>query len=176
MSTLATRPAYPLSTPVLSVESQGLLSLGRQRNWDFKILGQAPLPNQPIHLQEWLIVPAHQDSSHIPARTLERIQAIFAMGLRPKGFVIVHEAPRLLPAPEKVDPEPAILPSTSPDSKTLVTGLRGAVGVVIPVAAAVISMIVPATIAMGAFLLDPILVAVTEDNTWIEIDRWWNQV
>jgi hypothetical protein len=175
MSTLAARPAYPQSTSELSVESQGLLSLGRKRNWDFKILGQAPIPHQPIHLQDWLIVPAHQDSSHIPARALERIQAIFAMGLRPKGFVIVHEAPKLLPAPKKVDPEPIRLPSTSPDFKPLVTGLLGAVGVVIPVAAAAISMIIPATIAMGAFLLDPILVAVTEDYTWVEIDRWWSQ-
>ena len=175
MNTLAVHPAYPQSTPGLSVESQGLLSLGRQRNWDFKILGQAPLPYQPIHLQDWLIVPAHQDSSHIPARTLERIQAIFALGLRPKGFVIVHEAPRLLPAPKEVDPEPTALPSTTPDFKPLVKGLLGAVSVAIPVAAAAISMIVPATIAMGAFLLDPILVAVTEDNTWIEIDRWWSE-
>jgi hypothetical protein len=176
MTTLTAHPAYPKSIPVPSKESQGLLSLGRQRNWDFKILGQAPLPHQPIHLQDWLIVPAHQDSSHIPARALERIQAIFAMGLRPKGFVIVHEAPKLLPAPEKVDPEPVRLPSTSPDFKPLITGLLRAVGVVIPVAAAAVSMIVPATLALGAFLLDPILVAVTEDNTWIEIDRWWSQV
>jgi len=159
---------------VTSTESQGLLTLGRQRNWDLNILGQAPLPRQPIHLQDWLIVPAHQDSSHIPARALERIQAIFAMGLRPKGFVIVHEAPKLLPAPEVVEPEIAIAPSITFGFKPLITGLLGAMAVAIPVTAAVASMIVPATLAVGAVLIDPILVAVTEDDTWIEIDRWWS--
>jgi len=159
---------------VITSESQGLLTLGRQRNWEFNILGQAPLPHQPIHLQDWLIVPAHQDSSHIPARALERIQAIFAMGFRPQGFVIVHEAPKLLPAPEVIEAEPAPLHSASPGIKPLITGLLGAMAVAIPVAAAVATMIVPATLAVGAVLVDPILVAVTEDDTWIEIDRWWS--
>lgn len=174
MSTLATHPTYSQSAPMLTPESQGLLTLGRQRKWDFKILGQAPLPRQPIHLQDWLIVPAHQDSSHIPARALERIQAIFAMGLRPKGFVIVHEAPKLLPAPEVVEPEPVSVPTNSPGIKPWITGLLGTMAIAIPVAAAVTSMIVPATLAVGAVLIDPILVAVTEDDTWIEIDRWWS--
>lgn len=174
MITLTAHSAYPQSTPVPSTESQGLLSLGRQRNWDFTILGQSPLPRQPIHLQDWLIVPAHQDSSHIPARALVRIQAIFAMGLRPQGFVIVHEAPKLLPAPEIVEPEITTVPSTTPGFKPLITGLLGAMAVAIPLAAAVASMIVPATLAVGAVLIDPILVAVTEDDTWIEIDRWWS--
>jgi len=174
MATLATHPTYPQSTPVLTSEVKGLLTLGRQRNWDFNILGQAPLPRQPIHLQDWLIVPAHQDSSQIPARALGRIQAIFAMGLRPKGFVIVHETPKLLPAPELIEPEPVAVPSNTPGLKPWITGLLGAMAVAIPVAAAVATMIVPATLAVGAVLVDPILVAVTEDNTWVEIDRWWS--
>ena len=175
MPALATRPANPISTPALNNPSQGLLTLGRQRNWEFNILGQAPLPSHPIHLQEWVIVPAQQDSSPIPARTLERIQAIFEIGLRPQKFVIVHEAPKLLAAPKEVEPEPDISPSIMPEAKPLITGLLGAMAVAVPLAAAVASMIIPATLAVGAVLLDPILVAVTEDDTWIEIDRWWNE-
>ncbi len=174
MSTLTTHPTYSQSTPVLTPTSQGLLALGQQRNWNFNILGQAPLPRQPIHLQDWLIVPAHQDSSHIPARALERIQAIFEVGLRPKGFVIVHEAPKLLPAPEVIKHKPTAMPTKSPGIKPWIAGLLGTVAIAIPVAAAVASMIVPATLAVGAVLVDPILVAVTEDDTWIEIDRWWS--
>ena len=41
-------------------------------------------------------LPAQLDSTHIPARALERVQAIYAVGLRPQGFVVVHEAPPLL--------------------------------------------------------------------------------
>jgi len=174
MSTLATYPEHSQSTLALTLESRGLLTLGRQRNWDFNILGQAPLPRQPIHLQDWLIVPAHQDSSHIPARALERIQAIFEVGLRPKGFVIVHEAPKLLPAPEVIEAEPVAVPTNSPSIKPWITGLLGATAIAASIAAAAASMIVPATLAVGAVLVDPILVAVTEDDTWIEIDRWWS--
>ena len=174
MSTLTTHPDYSHSVPVLTPTSQGLLALGQQRNWDFNILGQAPLPCQPIHLQDWLIVPAHLDSSHIPARALERIQAIFEVGLRPKGFVIVHEAPKLLPAPEVIEHKPTAVPTNHPGIKPWITGLLGTVAIAIPIAAAVASMIVPATLAVGAVLVDPILVAVTEDDTWIEIDRWWS--
>lgn len=159
---------------MLTPESQDFLALGRQQNWDFNILGQAPLPRQPIHLQDWLIVPAHQDSSHIPARALERIQAIFAIGLRPKGFVIVHEAPKLLPAPKVIEPEPMDVPTNSLDDKPWITGFLGATANAASITAAIASMIVPATLAVGAVLLDPILVAVTEDDTWIEIDRWWS--
>jgi hypothetical protein len=35
-------------------------------------------------------------------------------------------------------------------------------------------LIVPATLVVGAAVVDPILVAVTEDGYWIEIDRWWS--
>ena len=28
-------------------------------------------------------------------------------------------------------------------------------------------------VAAGLAAVDPILVAVTEDGSWIEIDRWW---
>jgi hypothetical protein len=31
---------------------------------------------------------------------------------------------------------------------------------------------VPALFITAAVVLDPILIAVTEDGTWIEIDRW----
>ena len=33
---------------------------------------------------------------------------------------------------------------------------------------------IPLTLMLGAALLDPILVAVTDDGYWVEIDRWVN--
>ena len=35
-------------------------------------------------------------------------------------------------------------------------------------------LVVPAILVVGAAVVDPILVAVTEDGYWIEIDRWWS--
>jgi hypothetical protein len=166
-------------------ETQKMLTLGHQRGWDFMVLGQAPMPEEHVRLGGWLIVPAHQDTSPIPLRTQERVQAIFAAGLRPKGFVVVHEAPMLLQAPSQPpDTEPVHIPEFEPTSKTVGNAL-GAIGTVALAASglAVISvagiflaglLAIPAVLAAGAMAIDPMLIAVTEDDIWIEIDRWWN--
>jgi len=174
--------------PVVSPQVQQVVTLGRQQGWNCAILGQAPFPSEPVRLGDWLIVPAHQDSSQLPARALERVQAIFGAGLRPKGFVVVHEAPMLLPAPTQNQPDTlrmAALPAHLKSGLKVAGTVLGALGALLVVtlglgilAVMVISLaailIVPATLVVGVTVVDPILVAVTEDGYWIEIDRWWN--
>lgn len=170
-----------------SLETRGVMTLGHQRNWNFVVLGRAPMPDEPVRLGEWLIIPAHQDSSLIPVRTQQRVQAIFAAGLRPKGFVLVHEAPYILPAPSQTGPDiqrtismPDVTPTLTAAINAL--GILGKVAVItsgvaaLSVAAVFLTSIlaIPAALAIGAIVLDPILIAVTEDNYWIEIDRWQN--
>jgi len=168
--------------PITSPQVKELMTLGRQEIWDFAVLGQAPMPEEPIRLQDWLIVPAEQDSSDIPERALTRVQAIFAAGIRPKGFVLVHEAPMLLPAPKETQeqtPQPrwALNPETTQKTiealsfgvSTLAKVMAGAVTLV----TAVGSVVLPAIFLTGLALIDPILIAVTEDDYWVEIDRWW---
>jgi hypothetical protein len=36
-------------------------------------------------------------------------------------------------------------------------------------------VLAPALLVVGAVVVDPILVAVTEDGYWVEIDRWWSE-
>jgi hypothetical protein len=139
-------------------------------------------------LGDWLIVPVEQDSSPVPDRALRRVQDIFAAGIRPKGFVLVHEAPKLLSAPP-AEQSQGLRMSALPDwlrsgLKVTGTGL-GVAGlalvaipglVVLAVAALSLAAMVmaPALLVVGAVVVDPILVAVTEDGYWVEIDRWWN--
>ena len=85
-------------------ETQQLLSLGRQQGWDVNILGRAPLPDAPLRMGDWLIVPSWQDSSPMPARALARVQAVYDAGIRPVGFLLAHEAPRQLPPPAETMP------------------------------------------------------------------------
>ncbi len=157
-------------------ETMHLVSLGRAHRWDFRVLGKAPLPMEPVRLGDWLLVPAQQDSTPIPQRAMARIQAIFAAGIRPTGFVLVHEAPKLLKAPV-VTPErtpgqfaegngiTSVPQSSSDFLTTLGTGMS-----------ALASMIFPMFLfVVAAAMADPILVAVTEDNYWIEIDRWYTE-
>ena len=173
-------------------ETRRLMTVGRQHGWDVRVLGQAPMPTQPIWLPEHVIVPAHQDTSDIPDHAMEKLNIIFAEGLRPKGFVVVHETPKLLPAPEQPgqeeaeEPDPAQLPSFPLEGvktglkvvavglvavallATVVVAVALVVAAVIAIAAA---LVIPAA-AVTAIAVDPILIAITEDDYWIEVDRW----
>ena len=173
---------------MLSPEVRQFVALGHERGWRPTVIGRAPVPREPVRLEDWLIAPVHQDSSPVPDRALRRVQDIFAAGLRPKGFVVVHEAPRLLPAPTQQKPKPLRMPVLSDQLRSTLKlagaglGVLGA-GLVIVTGVAVLAvaalslaaiLVVPATLVVGAVVVDPILVAVTEDGYWIEIDRWWN--
>ena len=172
--------------PMVSPATLQLLLLGQQRGWDFAVLGQAPLPEDPVRLGDWLIVPADQDTSQVPARALERVQAIYAAGIRPKGFVVVHEAPKLLSAPVQDEPNTLRMPILPAQLKTTLTVVAGALGVlaigfvvlstiaVLAVLAISVAamLILPAALVVGVALVDPILIAVTEDGYWVELDRW----
>lgn len=169
-----------------SPQTRQLLALGRQQGWAFNVLGQAPMPEEPARADKWLIVPAHLDSSPIPDRAIERIQAIYASGLRPKGFVVVHEAPMLLAAPQEQASGYSRLNFLTPGIKSAVQvlgyGLGGLAALIalfsglLFLAAAVAALagvvLLPAAAIAGAVILDPILIAVTDDDYWIEIDRW----
>lgn len=171
-------PHTKRSITLVNPETRGLLTLGRQKGWDCAVLGRAPLPEAPVRLGDWLIVPAQQDSSEMPTRALDRVQAIFAAGLRPKGFVMVHEAPPLLSPPEVAKPdisEASPLPKPNIESFTgMLKGLATGLAVLSTLAVSALTFLGTAGIAVGTILIDPILIAVTEDETWIEIDRWWS--
>ena len=158
-------------------ETRQILDLAEQKGWDFNLLGQAQLPKEVIQLDQWLIAPASQDSSEMPVRTYKRIQALFANGIRPKGFVVVHESPRLLAAP-KIVPQhvtPEVFP---PEIERTITGTK-----TMPVLASILSSALLGTtltavgaLFLGIALIDPIVVAVMEDGCWVEIDRWSTKV
>ena len=90
----------------VSQDARRLTALSQEYGWNFNVLGRGPLPTQPVRAGDWLIIPAHLDSSPIPAGAMQRLQAIFSAGIQPKGFVVVHEAPKLLPSPIREMPGP----------------------------------------------------------------------
>jgi hypothetical protein len=168
--------------PKVSPQVQEVMDLGNEKFWKFAVLGYAPMPKEHIRLGDWLVVPAEQDNSEIPDRAMERIQAIFNSGIRPKGFVVVHEAPMLLSPPETIEiqtphPQWSLNPETT--QKVIETLGAGAsilgkvvVGTITAVGA-IAAAVLPAIFLAGVVLIDPILILVTEDDCWIEIDRWW---
>ena len=162
----------PLGFAGWSSDTKQLMGLGEQHRWRFHVLGSAPLPEEPIRLGDWLIVPAEDDPTPIPARTMARIQAIFAAGIQPKGFVVVHEAPKLLKA--RVDPgEPNVPRARAEAHMALTPGLTSdALAAFGAAMSAMASVILPMFVFLAAAVVDPILVLVTQEDLWVEVDRW----
>jgi len=170
--------SVPCVGDVVTYETQRLVALGERQGWAAHVLGQAPFPDRSVRVGEWLVAPIHLDTSLIPSRALHRVQAIYEAGLRPKGFVIVHEAPLVLSAPADATPQPSELPSLAPELQALAASVGQVVLGLLGAAAAAGMMAVlglPMALLLGAAMLDPILVAVMEDGTWVEIDRWWSE-
>jgi hypothetical protein len=172
-------------------ETRQLLTMGNQHDWDFQMLGAAPMPTEAFRVKEkWLIVPAHEDPTELPAFAMERMKQIFESGIRPKGFVLIHETSMLLHAPAGVDVEDGHnvndwqLPAITHDKVKsvlatvgwILAGLAIVIGTAVLAVAAVAlvaSLLLPAAIITGAAAgIDPILVAVMDDDVWVEIARW----
>ena len=158
----------------LGLHTKHLLALGRKEGWPFRILGQAPMLAEPVRMEDWLLVPALEDSTPLPESTMGRLYAIYASGIHPQGFVLVHEAPLRLAAPDGE----AIKAKRKVDLKQIggaVLGLTALTGSVLAGAAIALVgglLLIPAGLIAAAVIVDPILVAVMPDNTWVEIDRW----
>ena len=145
--------------------AQQFLSLGDRLGWHTEVLGKAPMLKEPVRLQDWLLVPAHEDTTDLPQRTMKRIQTIYSQGLRPQGFVVVHEAPMQLAGPKSKIEEKH--PLEWRGGGKVIGAIAKVLGTV-----ALGAMLLPLGLLVGMVMLDPILVAVTEDGYWVEIDRW----
>ena len=142
-----------MRTNTLATQTQLLLDVGYRFNWNFVHLGKAPIPTQPVRVGEWLIVAAQEDNSMIPRQTMQRIQTIFREGVRPASWVVVHEAPYQLSAP-KESKRTRVLPYLA---------LLGGLGIWLA-----------STVLTTVAIVDPILIAITPELDWIEIDRWYD--
>ena len=172
----------------VSPETADLMELGSRRRWRPRVVGRATLLTDPVFLGDWWLVPVEQDTSPIPKRASDRVQAIFEAGLRPKGFVVAHEAPALLPAPASAGKprRRRIVELRRLLSKRVVLGVGAAVLLVlfgpmllkllVTAIVGLVAAVATPLLAIGALgavvLVDPVLIAVTEDGFWVEIDRW----
>lgn len=162
-------------------QREALMGVADQLNVTFRLLGLAPFPTQRVELEHWTIVPAQEDNCLIPARAVRRVHAIFKAGIKLKGFLIIHEKPIIppaLPDPNVIDAQFVELPKPRvnlPVGAILETSLKTTAEVsklLLGALALAASTALPMLFVLGAALVDPILVAVTDQNEWVEIDRW----
>ena len=159
---------------ILGPQTKQLLTLGEENHWPTQILGRAPMLEEPIRVREWVLVPSTLDSTQLPGHAVERIYDIYVAGIQPQGFVIVHEAPLEIEAPL-----PEVKRKDNSDLLKKIGGAALGAGIISGsfVALAGIAilggiLLAPVGLLGAAVVLDPILVVVTTDNYWIEIDRW----
>ena len=158
----------------LGPQTKQLLTLGEENHWPIQILGQAPMLEEPLRVREWVLMPALLDSTSLPDHAMERIHAVYKAGIRPQGFVIVHEAPLEIEAPQ-----PEVKQKANSDLLKKIGGaalgaglLSGSIVALAGIAILGGILLAPIGLLGAAVILDPILVVVTTDNYWIEIDRW----
>lgn len=162
--------------PIRNTERE-MMDLAYEHKWQFPILGVAPIPKTAILFNRWWLVPLAEDHSQIPARSVARVRAIYEAGIRPKAFVIAHEVPLQLRAPANV---PKISPLEFWAQRLAAHSISALKIVghvltkfVLPATAAVLGMTLSAMVGLAnVALADPCLIAVTDDNIWIQIDYW----
>lgn len=165
-------------------DTEKLLALGRRQGWNSVIVGRGPLPKEAFRHGDWVVVPIEQDSSEIPQRALERVQEVFGAGIRPRGFVLAHEAPAYL-LPGRIEEPPSVRERISElkdgvsEAGKAIAGPAGEIAQALAKAAGVafsgvaaLFLLAPAVVLGLAIGLDPILVAVMEDGYWVAIDQW----
>ena len=163
-----------LGESILGPQTKQLLTLGEENHWPTQILGQAPMLEEPLRVRDWVLMPALLDETPLPEHAMERIHAVYKVGIRPQGFVIVHEAPLQIETPQ-ID----VKPKVDSDLLKKIGGAALGVGILSGSIAALIGiailggvLLAPIGLLGAAVVLDPILVVVTTDNYWVEIDRW----
>ncbi|MDO9546255.1 MAG: hypothetical protein Q7J07_05845 [Pelolinea sp.] len=159
---------------LLGFQTKQLLTLGKENRWPMQVLGKAPMLKEPMRIQDWLLVPSTMDSTALPDQAIQRIKALFEAGIRPQGFVMVHEAPLQLTSPIPLE-KPKVDQQLLKKIGGAAVGLAAVTGsLVAAVGIAIVGglLILPAGLLAAAVIIDPILVAVMPDDSWVEIDRW----
>jgi hypothetical protein len=153
----------PMKNIIYSPFATMAVAAGDQHHMGFKVVGCGEVPHESFYQDEWWYQPVESEST-IPSSGLKRLDVLRKAGIKIKGVVIAHEAPRLLNAP-KPEPKNTNHPSTD----------RGADFDLQRVLGTVLSGLL---MVFGIFLLvairvDPALIVVLEDDTWLEVMTWY---
>ena len=154
---------------IIQNQRHQFIAVGEKSGLDFKFIGIAPIPDKPVYIPGWWIIPAMQDKTEIPTKAQQIIQLLFKEGLRPKSFVIVHEVTNSLPdetgnvIEHRKEWEQTHIKEQQ-TSKTTTTKSSHFSGFPF--------LSILTFLFAGLAMIDPILIAITEAHEWIEIDRW----
>jgi hypothetical protein len=146
-----------MNTKIISYDARKAVQVGYDNHWRFRVVGQGEVPAESFYRDEWVFEPIKA-----PQVAQDRIEKLKQSGIRFKGFVIAHEAPRLLsaPAPKKNDFKNNQTSGILPDAEALFGNLLK-------------GFLFFLTFVFQVALLDPALIVVLEDGTWLEVMTWY---
>ena len=160
-----------METKIVSQSVMEVMTLSRENHWHVKVVDGTGMIDSPEYWDGWVCEPTNLSDSTIPAAALGRVNQILIKNIPIKGFILAHEAPPMLPAPQ-VKPKPLIRWEEIPWDD-IATGMVTALGYgVMAVGAVAVSALVLPLIAVGV-LLDPALIVVLDDGTRVEVASWW---
>jgi len=145
--------------------------MSRENHWHVKVVDGTGMIDSPEYWDGWVCEPADLSDCTIPGDALRRVDQIINKGIPFQGFILAHEAPPMLPAPQ-IKPKPLIHWEEIPWDD-IATGMATALGYgVMAVGALAASALVLPLVAVGV-ILDPALLIVLDDGTRVEVASWW---
>jgi len=141
---------------------------GRKRHMVFGVRGQGEIPEEPFYKDEWWYEILKSEFTTVYG--MDRVEMLKKKGFKVKELIIAHEAPKLLVEPLQENEENTPKRDESyPDMSFDVSGALEAITKVLGVVLAVIGFIL-----ITAIRLDPALIVVLEDDTWLEVASWYD--
>ncbi len=134
------------------------MDVARSNHWQFRVWGTGPVPTEPIYTDSWWLLPA--GAAEIPESGQERIAALKRAGIPIKAAVVGHEAPKALLAPKEQ-------PGAESGSRQTAQSITSSGGGFI-----LEGLLMLFGLTVQAMLVDPALVVILEDGTWLEVMTW----
>jgi len=130
---------------IISQEAYRAVQIGRRNHWRFRVVTESS------YKDGWV----YETTQDIPDKAKARLTALQRAGVHFTEAIIAHEAPRVLSAPNDFKNTSQSIP-TNKILEDLATGL-----------------VLFFALIFRFMLLDPALIVVLEDGTWLEVMTWY---
>ncbi len=141
------------------------IAAGRKQGMRFQVVNQGEVPPEPFYEDGWWYEISKLE--YTTRSDLEERLDVIRKVAPIKELIIAHEAPKVLTAPieEKGPEKTSTYTDVSFDSTPILLAIVGVLG-------AILSLVGMAFIS--AIQIDPALIAVLSDGTWLKVATWYD--
>lgn len=168
---------------LITPQAKQALDVARENRMRFRVLEKTGELNSPVRISNWVYAPAN--AAIIPADARKRIELILKSGLNPTQIIVGHELVEVpqLPSPMITKPAPLTVPKInineikiSPETEQAIKQAlltTGKVAIEVAKIAAVGTGVMLYGMAMALASVDPSVIVVLEDGSWLEVLSWY---